>query len=119
MDDAQDPCGHGKDVKGEKPRDPQEGRKTLQCWRCGGSHLRRICPHGEGCVRPAYNIQGHGTEAVGRRERESSPDATATIRSLREELQDCKEENKRLVKALVEENQLTTTMLQSLAYLQR
>ena len=52
---------------GENPRDPQEGRKALQSWRCGGPHLRQICPHGEGYVSPAYNIQGHGTEAVGKR----------------------------------------------------
>ena len=77
--------------------------------------MHRSCPHGEGYVRPAYNIQGHGTKAVGKREQESSPDVAATIRILRVELQDCKEENKRLAKALVEKNQLTSTMLQSLA----
>ena len=73
--------------------------------------MRHICPHGEGYVRPAYNAQGHGTEAVEKREQESSPNAAATIRSLRAELQDFEEENKRLVKALVEKNQLTTSML--------
>ena len=81
--------------------------------------MRRICPHEEGCVRLAYNIQGHGTEAVEKWEHESSPNAATTIRILRAKLQDCKEENKRLVKDLVEKNQLTTTMLQSLADLQR
>ena len=119
MDDAQDPCGHGKDAMGEKPRDPQEGRKTLQCWRCGGSHLRRICPHGEGCVRLAYNIQGHGTKAVEKWEPKSSPNDTTAIRSLKEDLQDRKEENKRLVKALVEKNQLNTVLLQSLEEFRR
>ena len=64
--------------------------------------MRRICPHGEGYVRPAYNAQGHGTEAIRKREKESSLDAVTTIRILREELQDFKEENKRLVKDLVE-----------------
>ena len=34
-------------------------------------------------------------------------------------MEDCKEENKRLVKALVEQNQLTTAMLESLENLQR
>ena len=104
MDDAQDLCGHMKDAMGEKPRDPQEGREPLKCWRCGGTHLRRICPHGEGHVKPAYNVQGHGTESVGKWEHENSPDVEATIRILREELQDFKVENKRLVKALVEKN---------------
>ena len=37
---------------------------------------------------------------------------------MKAELQDCKEENKRLVKALVEKSQLTITMLQSLTGLQ-
>ena len=71
----------------------------------------QICPHGEGYVRPYYNIQGHGTEVVGNKEQESSPDGIATIRSLRVELQDWKEENKRLVKDLVEKNQMTSVML--------
>ena len=104
MDDAHDPCGHGKYDIGEMPRDPQEGRNPLQCWRCGGPHLRQICLHGEECVSPAYNIQGHGTEAIGKGEGESSPYVAASIRILRVDLQGCKEENKRLVKALVEKN---------------
>ena len=104
MDDAHDPCGHGKYAMGEKPKDPQEGRKPLQCWRCGGPHLRRIRPHGEGYVRPTYNIQENETKVDGNREQESSPDAATTIRILRVELQGCKEENKRLVKDLVEKN---------------
>ena len=88
MDDAQDPCGHGEDATGENPRDLQENRKPLQCWRCGEPHLRRSCPHGEGYVRPIYNIQENETEADGKREQDSSLDAAATIRSLRVELQD-------------------------------
>ena len=82
MDDAHDPCGHGKYATREKPRDRQEGRKPLQCWRCGGPHLHQICLHGEGYVRPAYNIQGHGIEAIEKWEQEISPDSVATIRSL-------------------------------------
>ena len=84
MDDAQDPYGHGKCAMGKNPRDPQEGRKPLQCWRCGGPHLRRICPHEEGNVRLPYYVQGHGTKAIGKWEQESSPDAAANIRILRE-----------------------------------
>ena len=103
MDDIQDPSGHGKDAMGEKLRDPQENRMPLQCWRCG-PHLRRISPHGEGYVRPAYNIQENETKDVGKREQESSPDVAATIRILRAKLQDCKEEKKILVKDLVDKN---------------
>ena len=86
MDDAKDPCGHRKDAIGGEPRDPQEGRNPLQCWICGGPHLCRICPHGEGYVRPAYNIQENETKADGKREKESSPNAIATIRILRVDL---------------------------------
>ena len=75
MDDAQDPCGHREDVMGGNPREPQEGRNPLQCWRCGGPHLCWICPHGEGHVRIAYIVQGRGTEAIGKWEHESSLDA--------------------------------------------
>ena len=64
----------------------QESIKPLQCWRCGGPHLCRICPQGEGCVRTAYIIQGHGTKVAGKWEHESSLDDAATIRSLRAEL---------------------------------
>ena len=81
--------------------------------------MHRCCPHGEGYVRLAYNIQENETKADGNREQENSPDATATIRILRVELQGCKEENKRMIKELVEKNQMTLAMLQSLVDLQR
>ena len=81
--------------------------------------MHRICPHEERYVRPTYNTQRHGAETVGKGEQESFPDAVATIRILRAKLQDCKEENKRLVKSMVEQNQLITTMLQNVAGLQR
>ena len=71
---------------------------------CLSTYLCAQFNNGEGYVRSTYNVQGHGIETVRKREQESSPDARHTIRSLREELQDCKEENKRLVKALVEQN---------------
>ena len=80
------PMETGKTLWGGNPRDPQEGRNPLQCWRCGGPHLRQTCPNGKGYVRTAYNSQAHGTEAIGKREHESSPDAAATIRNPREEL---------------------------------
>ena len=119
MNDTWDPCEHEKDAMGKTPRDPQEGRMSFKCWRCGGPHLHWIFPHEERYVRPAYNTQCHGADIVGKEEQESFPDATVTIRILRIELQDCKEENKRLVKAMVEQNQLITTILQNVADFQR
>ena len=81
--------------------------------------MRRICPHEERYVRPTYNGQRHGAKTVGKGEQESFPDAVVSIIILRTELQDRKEENKRLVKDLVEKNQLTTAILQSLVDIQR
>ena len=92
----------GKYDMGENLRDPQENINPLQCWRCGGPLLCRSCPHGEGYVSPTYNIQE--TETDGKKEQESSPDVAATIRSLRVELQGRKEENKRMIKVLIEQN---------------
>ena len=81
--------------------------------------MRRICLHEERYVRPAYNTQRHGAETLGKGEQESFLDVSVTIKILRTELQDCKEENKRLVKAMVEQNQLIIAMLQNVEYLQR
>ena len=94
-------------------------KEPLKCWRCGGPHFRRICPHEERYLSLAYNTQRHGAKTVGKGEQESFPDAAVTIRILRIELQDCKEENKRLVKAMGEQNQLIIAMLQNVADLQR
>ena len=44
-------------VVGEKPRDPQQNREPIQCWKCGGPHMRRYCPLENENARPAYNIQ--------------------------------------------------------------
>ena len=88
MDDTHDPCEHGKGTMGKKPRDPQEGRTPLKCWRCGGPHLCWICPHEERYVRPSYNTQLHEDETVGKGEQEGFLDAAVTIRILRTELQD-------------------------------
>ena len=44
-------------VMTEKPRYPQHNKEPLQCWKCGGPHMRRNYPLGDGNVRPAYNIQ--------------------------------------------------------------
>ena len=44
-------------VVGENPRDPQQIREPLQCWRCGGPHMHRNCPLENDSARPAYNIQ--------------------------------------------------------------
>ena len=48
---------------GDKARDPKEIREPLQCWGCGGNHMRRSCPPENGYVRQAHNIQG--VETVG------------------------------------------------------
>ena len=79
----------------------------------------RICTHEERYVRPTYNTQRHGAKTIGKGEQESFPYAAVTIRILRTELQDCKQEKKRLVKAMVEQNQFITTMLQNVAGLHR
>ena len=31
-------------VTTEKPKDPQQNRGPLQCWKCGGPHMRKYCP---------------------------------------------------------------------------
>ena len=81
--------------------------------------MRWICPHEERYVRLAYNTQFHGAETIRKGEQGSFPNVVVTIRILRTKLQDCKKGNKRLVKAMVEQNQLITTMLQNVAGLQR
>ena len=40
-------------VIGEKPKDPQQNRGPLQCWRCGGPHMCRTCPLENESARPA------------------------------------------------------------------
>ena len=42
---------------GENPREPQQNREPLQCWKCGGPHIRRNCPPKNDNVRSTYNIQ--------------------------------------------------------------
>ena len=44
-------------VVGENPRDPQQNREPLQCWKCGGSHMSRNCPLEKENARLSYNIQ--------------------------------------------------------------
>ena len=43
-------------------------------------------------------------ESSGRRNQETSPDIAATIRSLRVELQSCREDNERMIKGQEEKN---------------
>ena len=85
MNDVRDPCEHRKDAMWKNPRDPQEGRMSLKCWRCRGPHLHWICTHEEGYLSLAYNTQRHGSEIVGKGEQESFPDVVVTIRILRTE----------------------------------
>ena len=86
MNDMRDPCEHEKDAMGKNPRDPQEGRMSLKCWRCGGPHVGWIFPLEERYVRPTYNTQLHGVETIGKGEQEGFPDVAVTIRILRREL---------------------------------
>ena len=44
------------------------------------------------------------TESNGRRNQETPPDIAATMRSLRVELQSCREDNERMIKAQEEQN---------------
>ena len=86
MNNAHDPCEHGKDAMGKNTRDLQEGRMSLKFWRCGGPHLHHICPHEERYVIASYNTQRHEADTVGKGEQESFPDVVVTIRILRTEL---------------------------------
>ena len=56
-------------------------------------------------------VKNSEIEFDGKRNQENSPHIPATIRILRVKLQSCREENERMIKALEEKNQLTTTML--------
>ena len=42
---------------GENPKDPQQNKGPLQCWKCVGSQLCRYYPLQNENARPAYNIQ--------------------------------------------------------------
>ena len=59
------------------------------------------------------------TESNGRRLQETPPDFSATMRSLRVDMQSYKADNEIFVKAREEQNQLNAAMLQSLPYIQR
>ena len=59
------------------------------------------------------------TKSNGRRYQETPPDIAATMRSLRVELQSCREDNERMIKAQEEKNQLNAAMLQILTDIQR
>ena len=48
-------------VTGEKPKDPQQNKRPLKCWKCEGPHLRRYCPLENANARTAYNIQEEET----------------------------------------------------------
>ena len=44
-------------VVGENPREPQQNRELLQCWKFGGPHMHRNFPLENKNARPTYNIQ--------------------------------------------------------------
>ena len=64
-------------------------------------------------------VENAKIESNGRRNQETPPDIAATVRSLRVELQSCREDNERMIKAQEEQNQLNASMLQSLTDIQR
>ena len=64
-------------------------------------------------------IENAKTESNGRRNQETPPDITATMRNLRVELQSYREHNERIIKAQEEQNQLNVAMLHSLTDIQR
>ena len=63
-------------------------------------------------------VKNDEIESNGRRYQDTPPDFAATMRSLRVEMQSCREENERLVKDQKDQNHLNATMLQSLIELQ-
>ena len=54
------------------------------------------------------------TESNGRRFQDTPPDIAATMRSLRVELQSCREDNERMLKAQEDQNQINAAILQIL-----
>ena len=43
-------------VTGGKPKDPQQNKGPLKCWKCEGPHLCRYCPLKNESTRPDNNI---------------------------------------------------------------
>ena len=54
------------------------------------------------------------TRSNGRIFQDNPPDIAATMRSLRVELQSCREDNERMLKAQEDQNQINATIMQSL-----
>ena len=59
-------------------------------------------------------VENDETESNGRRIQDTPPDFAATIRSLRVDLQSCREYNERMLKAQEDQNQINAAILQSL-----
>ena len=68
-------------------------------------------------VEESIQVMNDGTEFDEEINQNNSPNLAATIRGLKVELQNCRENNERMVKAQEEKNQLTAAILQSLTYL--
>ena len=66
-----------------------------------------------------FRIGNAETNSNGRRFQDTPLDFTATMRSLRVEMQSHREDNERLVKSIEEQNQLNVAMLQILIDIQR
>ena len=62
-------------------------------------------------VEESIQVMNDGTEFDGEINQKNSLDLVATIRGLKVELHNCRENNERMVKAQEEKNQLTTAIL--------
>ena len=70
-------------VVGENTREPQQNKGPLQCWKCGGPHMRRNCQLENENARPTYNIQE--VETVGQ--------VARVIPRIYATLEDCQEDH--------------------------
>ena len=44
-------------VMGEKPKDPQQNKEIIRCWKCGRPHMHRNFPLENESARPTYHMQ--------------------------------------------------------------
>ena len=69
-------------------------------------------------ARENVRVGNDETESNGRINQETPLDIVATMRSLRVELQSCREDNERMLKAQEDQNQINAAILQSLTDIQ-
>ena len=69
-------------------------------------------------LQPNVRVENDEIESNGNIYQETLSDIAATMRSLRVELQNCREDNERMLKAQKDKNQINATILQSLTDIQ-